>query len=243
MAKKNDWDVFWKQAWRNLFHMLGMVAVLAAIIGAGVLVWMSFLYSSPSTSSDSERKAQRELFQKVVMQAPQPCAEKKAGAKFSNLEGCTLFRLRPGMQPSEMLSIINSSGYFENRAEFRDPILAKEYCSKNKDKEDKYDMCKYYISISNQTFKISIRFDDRGYAKKVALIFSHAHPYSDLKNIRAILIKLIGPPDDSSLSDHDTWGDEANGKWSIRAYTYEDNFWVIFEARPEKKESDATVTK
>ncbi len=242
MAKKNDWDVFWKQSWRNLFHALGMVAVIAAIVGAGVLVWVSFFSSS---SNDSERKAQRELFQKVVMQAAQPCAVRKEGAKFSNLEGCTLFRLRPGMSPSDILSVINSSGYFEKRATFRDPVLGKEFCGKNKGKPDKYGTCKHYIHVSNQSFTLSIHFNDRWESEDVTLIFGQdAHPYSDLKSIRATIINLIGRPDDSSPTGHDTWGEvEGDGKWSIRAYTNDNRFWVIFEAASARKEDAATAAK
>jgi len=66
----------------------------------------------------------------------------------------------------------------------------------------------------------------------------------DLKSIRAAIINLIGRPDDSSPTGHDTWGEvDKEGKWSIRAYTNDNRFWVVFEAGPKKEDAAATAAK
>jgi hypothetical protein len=235
MAKRNEWDIFWKQAWRNLFHVVAMVAVVVVIVGVGVLVW-GWVFPP---LVDNERKAQRELFQKVVMQAPQPCAVKEQAAKAVNLKGCTLFRLRPGMSSAEVLSVINSSGYFEKRASLRDPIIDRKNIKDCK----RYVVCRHYVSARNSAFYVSADFDENLIAQKITFVFEQdAHPYFDPKSLRAMFVKVIGPPDSSN--GHDVWGErEVHGKLSIHAYTHNDTFWVVFETGQEKKESEATEAK
>ena len=240
-VKKNDGDVFWKQTWRNFFHTLGMIAVVAAIVAVGVLVWKTFFSSS---STYDERKAQRELFQKVVMQAQHPCAIKEQGAKFSNLKECTLFRLRPGMGSSEVIAVINSSGYFKDRAYLHDPNFGKDYCDKNEDPTNAA-YCRYYVYSSNPALSVSVHFDDRwAAARDVTLVFEDAaHPYFEPRSMRGLFVKLIGQPDSSS-SDDDFWGHaDDNEKWSIHAYTHQNEYWVIFKAGPPKKEGAAAAAK
>jgi hypothetical protein len=224
-----EWQQFQLRAWINARGF----ALLTAVVGFIWLGWwlLSGPTSSPTASIVTTRvefppirptQAALQDFNASLTTSQRPCAIKRKGETVSDVKGCALFRLRLGMNPDEVIKILSSSGYFPNKA-----FLNNRCGPENVDC-----VFTHYIHQERDGFAVTADFSakqDKGYSfavKQISLSFgAAAHPYYDPESIRAMFVKVLGPPDVSNASKSDTWG--GSDSPHIQGSTHSDRKYVI----------------
>jgi hypothetical protein len=232
-----EWDEFWSRLWSAVWNIIGLLTAVIAFIGTSAwLVYVAYdAFQTPnkykSTSpinqgkvvqlSQSERQSLQSAFNVLLASETRPCATKNKGEKFSNVRGCSLFRIKLGMWDRTISKAIDASGYFSEKAFLYDGCQGKK------------ESCVYgrWISDARDGFSIRINFNYTNdsptmlEATHIDLSFdAGAHPYFEPDSIRSNFVKAIGPPDHSD-QDRDTWG-----KWDgpyIEARVTKDKVYSI----------------
>jgi hypothetical protein len=229
-AAGRDWEKLWNTVWYNLFHVLGIGAVLAVVVA---IAWETFGPDTPASTSVGSRadycvkKASSSEAQQTVtsinLLSSSPCARKSGGG--TDLSACYVFGLRPGMSDQQVIAAIDTAGYF--------PCATTLQTGDGKDKEKAQSAS---ISQFKDGFSVLVEFAPAGAGAPSSWLTSSikvvigpgGNPYFDPGAMRPTMRKLFGQPATST----DT-SDEWNGKDElIRAYSYKQHFWIVLE-RPQ----------
>jgi hypothetical protein len=201
---------------QRAFDRLFSAGAIGAVGFVAGITWAAY----PELISHHQPGAQHD-FHKAILSAPTPCVAAKD--KLFDLSACTVFALRPGMTQSEVLGIVNGSGYFRNRE--KPSVCATA------------DKCSHYVSFIKDGLYLRVEFNSdpksAALAERVSSItFSlneGANPYFDENQMMAAFLKLIGP-NGSGDTTQMVWMDIKNAL-ELRTYTYERTFWVVFSSR------------
>lgn len=228
---ERDWEKFWGTVWYNLFHVLGIVAVIAV---AAAIAWETFgpaatssLHVASRADYCAKKSASSEAQQTVtsinLLSPSTPCARKAGGS--TDLSACHVFGLRPGMSDQQALAAIDSAGYF--------PCATTLQTNDDKGKEKAPTAS---ASQFKEGFSLLVEFapakpgeTSSWQASSIKLIIGPGgNPYFDPAVMRPTMRKLFGQPAASTETS-----DEWHGKEEIiRAYSYKQNFWIVFERQP-----------
>jgi len=213
-----NWETFWNNVWYNVFHGLGLIAVIAVLVG---LVWMLAQPTKTKTSektSEFPREVVQSNFNKALMAAPRPCAVKEKSG--SDLTNCSLLGVKLGMSVDDVKNALDGSGYFK-------PSSLNTICSDKSDND-----CGGFVRGDRDGLSATFRFGKSMAVREITLVFgSGIHPYYEPEALRGTFVKMIGAPD-GTRAEHDSWG-PLSGKdgASMRAYSYSGSYWVILEKK------------
>ena len=210
------------------YDRLLFAAAIGTIGFVAGMVWVAY----PQFSFQSKQDAQRD-FHKAILSAPAPCVAVQD--KLSDLSACTVFSLRPGMTQSDVLGIVNGSGYFSREK--------PETCRPA-------EKCSHYVTFIKDGLYLRVEFkSDPKSATPEEQVFrivfaldERANPYFDENQMMERFLKLIGPNGSRDTTDMG-WIDIKNDL-ELRAYTYERKFWAVFERiadRPNRPGSGIPV--
>ncbi len=178
------------------------------------MVWVDY----PNFSLQAKHSAQLD-FHKAILNAPAPCVAVQD--TLSDLRACKVFSLRPGMTQSEVLGVVNSSGYFRRKK--------PETCSAA-------DKCSHYVTFIKDGLYLRVEFksdpksasaSEEQVTRIVFALDERANPYFDENQMMDKFLKLIGPNGSSIGDTHTAWRDIKNDL-ELQAYTYDSKFWAIF---------------
>jgi len=249
-----EWDEFWSRIWSAVWNAIGLATVVIAFIG--ISGWIAYaVYDSlhapnrqkPSLTSPahdkltqlsySEKRSLQSAFNVLLANDKGPCAVKGKGDEFSNVKGCSLFRITLGSFDTLVAAELDKSGYFPSKSIIYDNCKnEKEDCIHGR-----------WISNTREGFSIRVQLNhttDTGIpsATEIALSFNAgAHPYFDPQAIRSAFVKLIGPPDYSG-TDADSWG-RFGGPYVWASITKDKEYSVTLQDRSMikvKKEGNQT---
>jgi hypothetical protein len=195
-------------AWRDFLNVgVPIIAgfVFLAIVMGAVSLWDNWTRSkAPAQISGNETEAAQHAYSKELLSAASPCAVK--GKNYSDVKQCSLFGIRLGMSPEDVIRKIKSSAFFPDVPEF-----IKGCNSKNK-------KCVGYVSDHKDGFTIIVDFEPAsdGSTELSALIAAAvvlwlepgANPYFDPQSMLPVFVRLIGEPDLSwDRGYRHRWGD------------------------------------
>jgi hypothetical protein len=229
-AAGRDWEKIWGTVWYNLLHALGVAAVLAIVVA---IVWSLVSDSTQSVSSGTstarakanlyESEARQIVFSNNLMRETAPCARKTKDG--SDVSGCSVFGLRPGMSYEQVKQVIDSSGYFSAQTilteQHEKPAPGTPKAAAAHSKDGLYLGVEFVSAPPEDAAKLK--------ASNITLTLGPgANPYFDAKSMRPLFVKLFGAPD-VTTGDSDEWG--LGSAQGIRAYVYKESYWVIFSLR------------
>jgi hypothetical protein len=218
--------------WRIFYHAgvdpsraidkLFLWAGIGAVGFFAGMIWVAY----PDFGFESKRAAQRD-FHRAMLSASAPCVTVQE--KLSDLSACMIFGLRPGMAQSEVLGIVNGSGYFRREK--------PETCSTA-------DKCSHYVTFSKDGLYLRVEFrtDPKSSApapeeQVSSIVFAldeRANPYFDEAQMMEKFLKLLGPNGFSIDATHMVWTDIRNDL-ELRTYTYEQKFWLVFSRLGDRR--------
>lgn len=227
-AAERDWEKFWATIWFNLFHALGIVAVIAivAAIAWGILGPSDTDKSTPEkrlashcTANPAENEAKQILTNLNLLKNARPCVRKVNDEL--DLSSCTLFGLSPGMSYAQVAATIDHSGYFPCETVLIDRRASGD-ASSNKPTATHF----------KDGFHVSVEFAGDVNTDRMALkatgitliIGPGSNPYFDPESMRPVMKKLFGQPSYSN-DNSDEWRSSAR---HIRAYSYNQQYWILF---------------
>jgi hypothetical protein len=196
-------------------------ASIGAIGFVAGMVWVDY----PNFSLQDKHTAQHD-FHRAMLSAPAPCVAVQE--KLSDLSACTIFGLRPGMTQSEVLGVVNGSGYFRRQK--------PETCSTA-------DKCSHYVTFIKDGLYLRVEFKSdpksapppgERVSRIVFVLDERANPYFDEAQIMEKFLKLLGPNGSSIDATHMVWTDIRNDL-ELQTYTYEQKFWLIFSRLADRR--------
>jgi hypothetical protein len=217
----------------NVWHALGLLAVMGIVLGVvGGILWGILVPSpprpqaAPTVSTDRETSSNREAmqinFNRELLSTSKPCAIKTKN--LSDVSACSLFGLQLGMRLEVTKHVIDGSGYF------RQPTKLVPNCTDKSDPK----CAEGYIYQSNDGFTVQVNFVQLPseaktlFANRIQLIFGPGgNPYLDPATMRELLVKIFGPPD-RTIGDHLMWGGPPS-KDDARAYPHKGTYWVALQ--------------
>jgi hypothetical protein len=192
----------------------GWIGAIGFVAGG---FWTIYNSDSKDFNALNNHQTQR-AFRNAILSTPVPCVSVQD--KLSDLSGCTVFGLRPGMTQGESMRGVNGSGYFRE--------IGKPSACKTSDK------CSHYVTFIKDGLYVRIEFktdpksDDA--AEQVSGIVlcldEGANPYFDENEVMATFLKRIGP-NGFSTDNFTVWRDIKNDL-ELHAYTYDNKFWAVF---------------
>jgi len=217
---------FWEAAWFNLFHIIGVVAVIGFVSFFAYGIYMDIMHSEHEITPSGNRdySSIRATFHRGLIADQKPCARKSGEA--ADVSGCDLFRLSLYMSPDAVTRVLNGSGYFTGRASLITP------------KRDHRSLKYPYVHESNDVFSISIDFSKRqgqAYlaAHKIMMVVDVTRvPYLSMNTMWKAYVQHFGKPD-RSVGDRLYWGDDAAGSTPrVEIWEHQDRLWVTLERDP-----------
>jgi hypothetical protein len=251
---RTEWDEFWSRIWSAVWNAIGLATVVIAFIG--ISAWIAYAVydafqapnrqTSPLTTpahekltqlSNGEKRSLQSAFNVLLANEKSPCAVKGKGDEFSNVKGCSLFRITLGSLDNLVAAELDKSGFFPGKSIIYDTCKnEKDDCLNGR-----------WVSNTREGFSIRVQLNHTTdtsipSATEIALSFNAgAHPYFDPQIIRSAFVKLIGPPDYSG-SDTDSWG-RYGGPYIWARITKDKEYSIMLQDRSmikAKKEVDQT---
>lgn len=244
----NDkFDVFWEYVWKTLGHVIGILAVIGIPIaliyfntGGRHSDFLTFgggpsVSSAPSPGSVSTqgRDAIQETFHKLMVAPEKPCMKK--GKKFSDPSGCSLFGLKLDQSLYDAEKVLSGSGFLN------DKITLSDGCYQGGKR------CFKSFFVRSRSVYLNVQLEENQYrslavTRIVLAIEPGDNPYFEPEQMRPIFRRLFGAPDETSITEDD-WGSLDEGRKQVRAYIYEENFWVTFDRDEFPKPSEEKTEK